>query len=70
MFRGIHLFSGEPQKGVVGFLLVQGLEKLRAYILAHGWTNVTEIASQPWGADEFSVTTVDGGIFRFFETVA
>lgn len=69
-FRGIHLFSGEPHKGVAGFIAVQGLEKLRAYVLEHGWREITEIVQRPWGAIEFSVTTIDGSILRFFETTA
>jgi AraC family transcriptional regulator len=69
-FRGIHLFAGEPSKGVVGFMMVQGLEKLRAFVLANGWEQVSEIERQPWGAAELHVTTIDGSILRFFETTA
>jgi len=32
-FRWIHMFRGEASKGVVGFVMVQGLEKLRPLIL-------------------------------------
>lgn len=67
-FRGIHLFSGEPSRGVVAFIYVVGLEKLRDMILENGWTQVTAIEPQPWGAMECSVTTLDGSIIRFFET--
>lgn len=69
-FRGIHLFQGEPQQGVVGFILVQGLDKLRRHVLDRGWRDVTEITEQPWGAKECDVNTVDGGIIRFFETTS
>lgn len=31
----------------------------------NGWTKVSEIISQPWGAKECSVWTPDGGIIRF-----
>ena len=66
-FRGIHLFQGEPKKGVVGFIRVQGLEKFREYVLSNGWAEISEIEAQPWGARECRVTTVDGCVLRFFE---
>ena len=67
-FRGIHLFHGQPVKGVVGFLQVQGLDKLHAYIRSNGWQQITDISNQPWGARECAVTTIDGCLLRFFET--
>ena len=67
-FRGIHLFRGEASKGVVGFINVQGLDKFRQYVLNNGWQHVSEIRAQPWGANECSITTVDGSIIRLFET--
>lgn len=66
-FRGFHLFHGEPRKGVAGFIMVEGLDNLLAYIRANGWTQVSDISTQPWGARECSVTTVDGCVIRFFE---
>ena len=36
-FRGIHLFKGEPTKGVAGFMMVQGLEKLYKLVKDNGW---------------------------------
>ena len=66
-FRGIHMFRGEALKGVVGFIMVQGLEKFRDFVLKNGWKQITEIEPQPWGADECSITTIDGCILRFFE---
>jgi len=67
-FRGIHLFAGEPSKGVVGFIHVQGLEKFRQLVLDKGWDKVSEIEAQHWGANECQITTVDGSVLRFFET--
>ena len=67
-FRGIHLFRGESSKGVVGFMMIQGLDKFRKFVLDNGWNQITEIEPQPWGARECSVTTIDGSILRFFET--
>ncbi len=67
-FRGIHLFRGEATKGVTGFIMVQGLEKLRNFVLQNGWTQITEIEPQAWGARECRITTIDGSILRFFES--
>jgi len=68
-FRGIHLFTGEPSKGVIGFIHVQGLEQFRKFVLANGWSQITEIEPQHWGANECQVTTIDGSILRFFENI-
>jgi len=67
-FRGIHLFGGEPSKGVAGFIAVSGLEKFRRFVLSNGWNQVSEIERKPWGANECQITTIDGCILRFFET--
>lgn len=67
-FRGFHLFSGEPVKGVVGFLMIEGLEAFHSLVRKNGWEQITDIYTQPWGARECSVTTVDGCILRFFES--
>ena len=67
-FRGIHMFQGEPTKGVVGFLLVQGIDRLHQFVKANGWDQITDIFEQPWGARECQVTTPDGSVLRFFET--
>jgi len=66
-FRGFHLFTGAPTSGVVGFVQVEGLEKLRQYVLDSGWKQVSKIEPQAWGANECQVTTIDGNIIRFFE---
>jgi len=68
-FRGIHLFRGESARGVVGFIMVQGLEKFRRFVLKNGWHEISEITPQNWGANECSVTTIDGCIIRFFEAI-
>lgn len=66
-FRGIHLFRGEPIQGVVGFMMVQGLEKLHKMVKDNGWEQISDMETQPWGANECRVTTIDGSILRFFE---
>jgi len=68
-FRGIHLFRGEAVKGVVGFIMIQGLERFREVVLQNGWSQISEIEHQHWGANECSITTIDGSIIRVFETV-
>lgn len=67
-FRGIHLFRGEASKGVVGFIMVKGLEKFRQFVLKNGWQKISEIKPQHWDAKECSITTIDGCIIRVFET--
>lgn len=67
-FRGIHLFRGEASTGVVGFIMVQGLERFRRFVLDNGWQDISKIETQPWGAYECRVTTIDGCVIRFFET--
>ncbi|WP_058301001.1 helix-turn-helix domain-containing protein [Gorillibacterium timonense] len=67
-FRGFHLFTGEPVKGVVGFLMVEGIDTLHSLVKNSGWNQISDIEPQPWGARECSVTTPDGSILRFFET--
>jgi len=66
-FRGIHLFRGEASRGVVGFIMVQGLEEFRRFVLANGWEQISQIEAQPWGANECFITTIDGCVLRFFE---
>ena len=68
-FRGFHLFPGEPAKGVAGFLMVEGLDALHRIVKAAGWTQITDIQPQAWGARECSITTPDGCVLRFFETI-
>lgn len=64
---GFHLFAGEPMKGWVSLTMVDGLDALYQRVKDSGWTQITDITDQPWGARECRVTTVDGPILRFFE---
>ena len=68
-FNGIHLFRGEPEKRVVTFMLVEGIEKFITYVKNNGWTQITELREQPWGSRECTVTTIDGSQMRFFELI-
>lgn len=67
-FRGFHLFMGEPVKGVVGFLNIEGIDDFHKYVKEHGWKQISDITPQSWGARECQITTPDGCILRFFET--
>lgn len=68
-WRGIHMFTGESIKGVAGFIHIQGLDKLYKLVKENGWNQITDIEPQAWGARECAVTTPDGCILRFFETI-
>lgn len=68
-WRGIHMFTGEPINGVAAFIQIQGLDKLYRFVRENGWNQITDIYSQAWGARECAVTTPDGCILRFFETI-
>ncbi len=67
-FRGFHLFSGEPQKSVARFIMVEGLDSPYRLVKEKGWEHITDIEPQSWGARECAVTTPDGCILRFFES--
>ena len=66
-FTGIHMFYGEPQKGMVAFMMVQGIEELYTYVRKNGWEQITTVKTQPWGCKTCDVTTIDGSVLRFFE---
>jgi AraC family transcriptional regulator len=68
-FRGFHLFTGEPVKGIVGFLMIEGLDAFHKLVKKNGWNQITDISPQSWGARECKVTTPDGSVLRFFESV-
>ncbi len=46
---------------------VQGIEKMREYIISKGWELVTEVVQQPWGGKTFSITTIDSCVINVFE---
>ncbi len=66
-FTGYHLFHGEPQKGVISFMQVRGIEKLHEYVTSKGWDKITEIVLQPWGGKTCEITTIDGYVIKMFE---
>ncbi|MDF2586917.1 MAG: transcriptional regulator, AraC family [Anaerocolumna sp.] len=66
-FTGIHMFRGEPQQIMVGFMLVQGVEQLYQYVKKNGWNQITEVVTEPWGTKSCCITTIDGSVLKFFE---
>lgn len=66
-FTGIHLFYGEPQINMVAFMMVEGIDKLYAFVKSTGWNQITQITNESWGGRTCSITTLDGCVIRFFE---
>lgn len=52
---------------MVGFMLVQGIEQLHAFVKKQGWNEISDINVQSWGGKTCSITTIDGSILTFFE---
>ncbi|MCL2707844.1 MAG: helix-turn-helix domain-containing protein [Defluviitaleaceae bacterium] len=64
---GFQLSKGEPHRGLVGFIHVKGLDRLRQYVLRNGWRRITEIIAMPYGVSECHITTIDGCTIGFCE---
>ena len=66
-FTGFQMFYGNPEERVISFMQVQGIDKMREYIISKGWTKISEVVLQPWGGETCSLTTIDGYIINIFE---
>ncbi|WP_455617754.1 helix-turn-helix domain-containing protein [Eisenbergiella sp.] len=66
-FNGFHMFYGEPTRQTVAFMRVDNIDNLYSFVTKNGWTQISEITTQPWGGKECDVTTIDGGVMRFFQ---
>lgn len=66
-FTGIHMFKGEPLPRMVGFMLVQGIDKLYKFVKKSGWNQITAVTTELWGGKTCKVTTIDGSVLEFFE---
>lgn len=66
-FTGIHMFHGEPDHRMIGFMKVDGIEKLHDYVVSRGWTEIGDVVCEPWGSKSCVVTTIDGSQLKFFE---
>lgn len=51
----------------ISFMMVVDIEKLYDYVKNNNWDAISDITLQSWGGKECSVTTIDGGIIRFFQ---
>lgn len=67
-FTGIHMFHGKPEMRMVGFMKVDGIEKLHAFVVEKGWKEIEDVKIEPWGAKSCMVTTIDGCQLKFFES--
>ena len=65
--RGFYMFKGNPNQDIVGFMAVTGIDKLREHVLQNGWTQISEITLQSWGARQCRVTTIDGSVLLFHD---
>ena len=68
-FEGIHMFRGEPTKNTLVFVAVRGLDALRQTVLDSGWKEVDAIEEAHWGARVCHVTTPEGYVLKFFESI-
>lgn len=66
-FYGFHMFYGKPSQQIVAFMRVDNIEKLSSFVKKNGWNKISEIETQHWGGKECDVTTIDGGIIKFFQ---
>ncbi|ODU57620.1 MAG: hypothetical protein ABT01_01830 [Clostridium sp. SCN 57-10] len=60
-------FNGEPSTQTVAFMRVDNIEKLHSFVKKNGWEKISEMKTQCWGGKECDVTTIDGGVMRFFQ---
>ena len=65
----LQLMRGAPSVSVTAFVKVWGLDSLRQRAIDNGWTELTPIEEQSWGARLFDMTTCDGSLIRFYEPV-
>jgi len=66
-FVGVHLFRGASVPTTLTFMRVSGIDRMRAHILDSGWTKVTDIVTESWGANTMGITTPDGYLLRCYE---
>lgn len=69
-FTGIHMFHGKTEMRTVGFMKVEGIEKLHDFVVERGWKEIGDVMIERWGAKSCVVTTIDGCQLKFFELTA
>lgn len=65
----MQLMRGKPSKSITGYIKVWGLSNLRQRAIDNGWTKLTPIKEQFWGANLFVMTTCDGSLLQFYEPI-
>ena len=68
-FNGIFLLPGETPQSLISMMGVKGIDNLYNHVKKSGWTHITEVITEPWGARACNITTIDGCVLRFFEGV-
>lgn len=68
-FNGLFLLPGTTPECLISMMSVKGVEKLHEHVIKSGWKKITEVEIAPWGAKVCDVTTIDGVILRFFESI-
>lgn len=66
-FNGFHMFYGESSNQTIALMRVDNIEKLHSFVKKNRWDPISEIKTQHWGGKECDVTTIDGGVIRFFQ---
>lgn len=66
-FTGMQMFRGTPQPRLISFMQVTDIQQMHDYVTAHGWSQVTDIITQPWGGKTCSLTTIDGYTINIFQ---
>ena len=61
------MFRGEPAKTMISFMQVTDVQALYDYVIASGWTEITEVYQQPWGGKTCTLTTIDGYVINIFQ---
>ena len=65
--HGKFTFKGEPINKTIGFMKVEGIDKLYEHVSSRGWRRISDVVSEPWGGKTCEITTIDGSMLRFFE---
>lgn len=68
-FNGIFLLPGDTPQCLISMMSVKGIDNLHNHVMKNGWTKISEVTTELWGAKVCDITTIDGCILRFFEGI-
>lgn len=68
-FNGIFLLPGKTPQCLISMMSVKCIDNLYNHVKKSGWTHITEVTTEAWGAKACDITTIDGCVLRFFENV-